>query len=127
MKKLALIVGWLISLVAVSYLTASSLYTNQFAAFGVKLDEVQAEFALNHMERYSALESDLSKGCYKEAQEKAKISKTQELSLIAGFLKNHPDSSISELINNRDPKLLEQLKSFKSPYGDSWNEPKCSK
>lgn len=127
MKKLALIIaGWLISLGAVAYLTASQVYTNQFRAFGIKLDEFQAEFALNHMERYRELESDLSKGCYTEAQEKAKISKNQELWLLAGFLKNHPDSSIGKLIKDRDPTLIEQLKST-SPYGNSWKEPTCSK
>jgi hypothetical protein len=129
MKKLALIVGWLISLMVVFWLTSISLYRNQFAAFGLKLDEFQAEFALNHMARYKEIESDLSKGCFKEAQEKAKISKNQELWLLADFLKRHPNSSasISKLINDRDSKLIEQLKSFKNPYGNSWKGPTCSK
>ena len=124
MKILALIVGWLLSLVLVSYVTANALYTNQLAAFGVKLDEFQAGFALNHMEKYREIENELSNGNYKEAQEKAKLSKDLELSLLAGILRDHPSSSISKLISDRDAKLTDQLKSYKSPFEVPWSKQK---
>lgn len=127
MKKVALAFGWLVSLVLVSYLTAQSLYRTQIAGFEVELAEVQAELAFNHMVRYRELESYIEKGCYSEAREKAKISKNQEMELLASFLKEHPNTSVNKYVGDRDPELIEQLKSFKNPYGNTWHEPGCNK
>lgn len=45
----------------------------------------------NHMDTYRELESFLNKGCHSEALDKVKISKTQELSILASFFKNYPN------------------------------------
>lgn len=127
MKKLAIAIGWLASLVLVAALASNSAMNNQMAGFGVELDKTQAMLAFNHMGRYRELESDLARGCYSEALEKAKVSKDQELSLLAAFFKEHPDTSINQYVSDRDPALVEQLKTFKSSYGNSWKEPQCSK
>lgn len=127
MKKFALIIGWLVSLVLVAGLAANLTMKNQWAAFEVELNQNQAMLAFNHMGRYRELESDLAKGCYSEALEKAKISKDQELSLLASFLKDHPSTWLSKYVSDRDPALIEQLKTFKSSYGSSWKEPQCNK
>ncbi len=127
MKKFSLIFGWLASLVLVAGLAANLAMKNQWAAFEVELNKNQAMLAFNHMGRYGELESDLAKGCYSEALEKAKISKDQELSLLASFLKDHPSTWLSKYVSDRDPALIEQLKTFKSSYGSSWKEPQCNK
>ena len=127
MKKFALIISWLASLVLVAVLAANIAMKNQWTAFGVELDKNQAMLAFNHMDRYRELESDLAKGCYSEALEKAKISRDKELSLLAMFLKDHPNTSIGKYVSDRDPDLVEKLSTFKSAYGDSWVWPKCRK
>src|SRR5512138_2704693 len=103
MKKYALIFGWLTSLVLVAGLAAHSAMKGEWKAFGFELDKTQAMLAFNHMVTYRELESDLSKGCYSIALEKARISKDQELKLLASFLKDHPDTSISKYVSDRDP------------------------
>jgi hypothetical protein len=127
MKKFALIFGWLISLILVASLAANLAKKNQWAAFEVELNKAQAMLAFNHMERYGELESDLTKGCYSEALEKAKISKDLELSLLASFLKDHPSTWLSKYVSERNPALIEQLKTFKSISGSSWKESHCNK
>lgn len=127
MKKYALIFGWLISLVLVAGLAANFALKGQWKAFGFELDKTQAELSFNHMVRYRELESDLSKGCYSIALEKAKISKDRELVLLASFLKDHPNTSLSQYISDRDPALIEQLRTFKSAYGNTWKEQQCNK
>jgi len=127
MKKLIIAIGWLVSLVLVAAFASSSAMKNQLAVFGVELDKSQAMLAFNHMVRYRELESDLSKSCYSEALEKAKISKDIELSVLADILKKHPDASFSQYFSDREPNLVEQLKTFKSAYGNSWKEPQCKK
>jgi hypothetical protein len=125
--KWALAIAWVVSLIVVAGLSASSALKNQLSEFRVELDATQAMLAFNHMGTYRELESDLARGCYAEALEKAKISKEQELSLLASFLKDRPDTSITKYVSDRDPGLVEELKTFKSAYGSSWRWPKCSK
>jgi hypothetical protein len=127
MRKVTLAIAWLVSLVVVAGLASNAALKNQLAAFGIELDKTQAMLAFNHMDRYRELESDLSKGCYVEAIEKAKISKDQELSLLSSFFKAHPDEGFQKYVLDRDPAVAEQLKTFKSAYGDTWTWPKCSK
>ncbi len=127
MKKFALIFGWLTSLVFVAGLAANFAMKGQWKAFGFELDKTQAELSFNHMVRYRELESDLSKGCYSIALEKARISKDQELKLLASFFNDHPNTSVSKYVSDRDPALVEYLKTFKSSYGSSWKEQQCNK
>ena len=127
MRKYVLIFGWLMSLVLAAGLAANFAMKGQWKAFGFELDKTQAELSFNHMDRYRELESDLSKGCYSIALEKARISKDQELKLLASFLKDHPNTSVSKYDSDRDPALIEQLKTFKSAYGNTWAWPRCSK
>src|ERR1035437_289522 len=88
------------------------------------LEGAQAILSFNHAQRYREIEDDLSKGCLAEALEKARISKDQELVLLSSFIKEHPNTEF-KYASDRDPKLIEQMKTFKSKYGSSWSEPKC--
>ena len=81
----------------------------------------------NHFLSYRELETDLSNGCNSEALEKVKKSKDTELLLLSMFFKEKGDTWITKYVSDRDPKLIEQLKVFKSAYGDTWKVPLCEK
>jgi hypothetical protein len=133
MRKLALgialALAWLVSVILVAYWDANRAMKNQLAAFAVELDKTQAMLAFNHMDRYRELEHDLSRGCYAEALDKAKISKDQELTLLSSFLKEHPEPEFAKYVSDREPALVGELRDFKSSYYDeknqSWAWPRC--
>jgi hypothetical protein len=127
MKKLALILGWLASLVLVAGLAANLAMKNQRAAFGVALNETQAMLWFNHLHQFRDIEADLASECTEEAHEKLRIAIDGEMSLLSSFHKENPDSSLNKYISKRDPELLSQLDSFKSRYGSSWTVPQCKK
>jgi len=88
---------------------------------------VQATLWFNHLKRFQELESDLSKGCSREALEKVKISIAEEMSLLASFYRTYEDPEFNKYVSARDPTLLSGLESYSNPYGTSWREPKCAK
>jgi hypothetical protein len=93
----------------------------------VDLAAGQAMLWFNHLLRFRELESDLTKGCSAEALEKVKISIAEEMRLLSSFYHEHNNTWLNKYISDRDPKLLAQLATFKSPYGNSWTEPQCAK
>jgi hypothetical protein len=129
MIKVALGVAWLLSVIAVAAFVSGRALKNQVFAFGIELDKTQATLAFNHMVRYRELEHDLSKGCYAEALEKAKISKDEELMLLSSFFKEHPEPAFAKYVRDREPSLPGELKDFKSAYFDAqkqtWAWPRC--
>jgi hypothetical protein len=62
MKKWALAIAWVVSLIVVAGLSASSALKNKLSEFRVELDATQAMLAFNHMGTYQELESDLARG-----------------------------------------------------------------
>lgn len=127
MKKLAIVVLYLISLGIAAEIAARVAARNQLAGFRVALAETQASLNFNNMRRYGELEKDLTRGCVSEALEKVKISRALETSLLASFLKEHPDTSMNKYLSDREPGLVERLANYKSPYGNTWSEPECRK
>lgn len=125
MKKFALILGWLASLVLVAGLAANLAMKNQRAAFGVALNDTQAMLWFNHLQQFRDIEADLANECTVEAHEKLRIAIDGEMSLLSSFHKENANSALNKYISDRDPKLLSQLKSFKSKYGSSWTVPQC--
>lgn len=129
MKKLALAIVWLLSLALVAALATERALQNQLSAVGIELDKSQAILAFNHMDRYRELERDLSTGCYAAALEKARISKDQERMLLASFFKRHPESEFTKYVTDREPGLVDELRTFRSPFYDekamSWAWPQC--
>ncbi len=127
MKKLALIVVWLVSLVLVAGVASSSAMKNQLSGFNAELQETQAMLWFNHLLQFREIEADLSKGCSPEALEKSRIAIDGELELLSKFHKEYPNSPLNKYISDRDPKLLSQLEDYKSKYGNSWTVPQCAK
>ena len=126
MKKIILlIVFYLFSLAAMgrtaSHFTAQGLWS----AFELKLEAMQAELSLRHLERYEELERDLAKGCPSAVSEKLRISAAFQRSLIAGALKRQSDDELYRLVDEHSPGLAQGLTDYKSPYGSAWKEPAC--
>ena len=127
MKKFALVLGWLVSLVLVAGLAANSAMKNQRSAFGVALYETQAMLWFNHLDQFRDIEADLANGCTVVAHEKLRIAIDGEMKLLSSFHKENANSKLNKYISDRDPELLSQLESFKSKYGNSWTVPQCEK
>ena len=127
MKKLVLIVAWLVSLVLAAGVASSFALRHQLLGINAELQETQAMLWFNHLLQFREIESDLSKGCLPEGLEKTRIAIDGELRLLSEFHKEYPASSINKYISDRDPKLLGQLESYKSKYGNSWTVPQCKK
>ena len=83
--------------------------------------------SFNHLQRFREIEEDLSKNCTTEAIEKTRIAIDKELQLLSEFEKENTETWVNKYIADRDPDLLDQLKTFKSKYGKSWTELKCAK
>jgi hypothetical protein len=127
MKKIALAILAVVSLVA-SFAAGGHLTRRHIMGeLDEALYETQAMLWFNHLGDYKEIESDLLRGCHREALEKTRIAIDQEMRLLAEFHAKHPSSSLNKYISDRDPKLLEQLREFKSKYGNSWKVPKCAK
>ena len=127
MKKVLLrivVIFVLLAIVLGAFVLGQNTQRERFAA---ELDATQAMLMFNHLLRYREIERDLSKGCASEALEKTKISIDRELKLLSSIEKSNSITWINKYISDRDPELLNQLKTFKSQYGESWTEPICKK
>jgi len=125
MKKAALVIFYLLSVVVAAELSARAAMKNQMGAFSVELAQTQGMLAFNHLQRYRELENDLSKGCTTAVLEKLKISAASESTLLSSTLKEHPRGWLEKYVSDRAPNLAAQLAMYQSPYGNSWKEPKC--
>lgn len=125
MKKLSLVVFYLISLALTAAFSARIATKNQMVGFDAQLFQVQGVHAYNQLQRFRELENDLVKGCTKVALEKTKISAAVESTLLASHLKNNPQGWLHKYVSDRSPGLVEKLATYESPYGTSWQEPRC--
>jgi len=107
-----------------AFFVGTKFERRQFAEY---LYETQAAQSFNNLLQFRKVEANLSKGCSTEALEMTKIAMDQEMTLLSQFHKDHSASWVNEYIANRDPNLLSQLASFRSPYGTVWVEPRCAK
>lgn len=125
MKKAALALALVLSMLLVAEVSARLAMKGQLAAFEAQLAQMQGELALRHLQRYSELESNLVKGCPAAVLEKLRISVAIESMLISSLLKDHQDSGLSQYVTRHSPGLAEKLLAYKNPYGSSWKEPPC--
>lgn len=125
MKKIALVGFYVFSVVLTAAVSARIATKNHLAAFETELSQVQGVQAYNQLQRYKELEDNLAKDCYKAALEKVKISAAVESTLLASHLKNNPDGWLQKYVSDRSPGLVRELEHYSSPYGSSWQEPRC--
>lgn len=111
---------------AASYAAGVRTGANQAKA-GVDevLASVQADLGLTKLHRLRELESDLTRGCAKEALAKVKFDIHTQLLVLSSFYKDYKDTWVTEKLGRRDPKILAELAAFKQQH-QSWVEPKCA-
>jgi hypothetical protein len=126
LKKLLYITGFIAALLLTAYVSFHYGSRDRISHINRQIATTQAMQNFNQLQRYRELENDLSHGCSSEALEKIKMSKAEELGLLASFFKEYKDTWVNKYVSDRDPNLIDQLKVFKSPYGNSWVEPKCA-
>jgi hypothetical protein len=124
-KKFALAVLYVISVVAAFGIGANLALKNNAAAFEGQLEKMQGELALRHLLRYSELERNLEQGCKEVVLEKLKISVALESTLLASALEHQTTRDLSQYIAKQSPGLETKLTGYKSPLGNSWREPEC--
>jgi hypothetical protein len=71
------------------------------------------------------LESLLSGGCAAAAAKEIDIVMDQDTKLLASLYRGKLSPETIKYINDRDPNLLKRLNTFKSKYGEIWQEPEC--
>lgn len=125
MKKFALAVFYVVSVVASFGIGSNLALKGNWAAFEAHLERMQSELALRHLLRYSELQDNLERGCNAAVIEKLKISVAMESSLIASSLASQQSSDLSHYIAKHSPGLETKLAGYKNPYGQSWKEPEC--
>jgi hypothetical protein len=64
-------------------------------------------------------------GCLRQATKSIDVAQDKDAELLAHFLRGNLDKGIVKYINDRDPALIGELKTFKSKYGSSWSEENC--
>src|SRR6185369_14906982 len=130
MKRLfayALAVVALVAFGLISYrLGLQAGATQAKEAFGSVLASVQADLGVNKLQRLRALESDLSRGCSKEALAKIRFDIYIELYVLSSFYRDYKGTPVVDQLVKRDSTLPSQLEGFRKQYGDSWTEPKCA-
>ncbi|WP_417069863.1 hypothetical protein [Niveibacterium terrae] len=127
MKRLILIMGWLISLVVVACVSHDYTQKKTMAAVKIELADIQAMLWFNHLNEYREIEDRLVGGCASAALEKVRVDIDQEMKLLAGFRYEYPGSLMNKFISERDPKLLAQLDGLKSERRAPRVETKCIK
>jgi hypothetical protein len=90
-----------------------------------QLTGVQAMLDFNHLDEERGLQSLLAKGCLDASSKEVDIQINLDKEVIADLLKGTIDPDAIKYINARDPKLIDELKSFKNKYGRSWPTPDC--
>jgi hypothetical protein len=95
-------------------------------SFGSVLASVQADLGINTLQRLRALESDLARGCSREALAKIRFDIDLQLYVLSTFYKDYKGTWVVDGLAKRDPTLPGQLEGFKKQYGSSWTEPRCA-
>lgn len=95
-------------------------------AFAPVLASVQADLGLNHVLRLHELESDLARGCAREALAKVRFDSHTQMLVLSSLYKQYKGTWVVEGIAKRDPAMPPRLEQFRKMH-DSWNEPKCTK
>lgn len=90
------------------------------------LASVQADLGLSKLDRLRALESDLARGCSREALAKVRFDIDLQLYVLSSFYRDYKGTWVVDELVKRDPTLPSQLDGFKKKYGSSWTEPKCA-
>ena len=93
--------------------------------FSIQLDGVQAMLLIDRIVEERKIKSLLARGCASEAMTVVDINENSDLKLLAEFVNGKLDHPTLAYITRQDPNILEELGTFKSKYGSTWQEPDC--
>jgi len=91
----------------------------------IELNGVQTSLALNRLLDDRHWKELLEKGCIEQATKALDTAEDKDLELLSALFKKPLDSAAIKYVSDRDPKLIEQLKTFRSKYGQQWPEEEC--
>jgi putative effector of murein hydrolase len=112
--------------VAIAFAIGESMgQRSMLAGINAQLDSVQASLIFNRLLDARKLKSLLAKGCIEQAAQAVDVAEDKDMELLAGFVNGKLDASTTKYISDRNPNLLDELKTFKSKYGRSWSETEC--
>ncbi|HEV2607458.1 MAG TPA: hypothetical protein VGT79_05705 [Xanthomonadaceae bacterium] len=115
-----------IALAAVAFAIGESMgQRSMLAAVSVQMDGTQTELAFNRLLDERHWKSLLAKGCLAQATKAIDAAEDEDMGLLAEFFKGKLDAATIKYVTDRDPNLVEQLKTFKSQYSQGWSEEEC--
>lgn len=91
-----------------------------------QLTGVQAMLAFNRLLDDRELKSLLASGCVAQAVLSVDIANDKDMQILADFFKGPLDPDARSYVMARDPKLIGELATFKSKYGQKWSIGGCS-
>jgi|ERR1700733_9532907 len=92
----------------------------------VQVDGVQAMLLVDRIVGERKVKSLLAHGCAAEAMVMVDHHENSDLKLLAEFVNGSLDRPAITYITNQAPNILNELKTFRNKYGDTWREPECS-
>lgn len=125
MKIRYVVIGSVVAIVVAFAVGESLGQHSMIAGMSVQLDGTQAMLAFNRLDDERQLQTLLSKGCVTQAQSQLDYYEDRDTKLLSEFFKGKLDPETRKYVSDRDSKLAESLSSFRSKYGDRWDEPAC--
>ena len=115
--------------IAVAFLVGDSVgQRSMLSVMRTQLDSIQGVMAFNRLLDERKLQMLLARGCVTQSSYVVDVAQDKDMELLSGFfMHGQLDAPAIKYIADRDPKLLGELKTFKSKYGNSWAEPECPK
>jgi hypothetical protein len=92
----------------------------------IQVDGVQAMLLVDRLVEERKIKSLLARGCATEAMSALDHNENSDLRLLAEFVNGDLDRSALTYITTQAPNILDELKTFKSKYGNTWREPECN-
>ncbi len=90
------------------------------------LNGTQAMLAFNRLDDERRVQSLLGAGCIPAAQKQLDIDEDQNKGLLAEFFSDRTlPAWARRYVLERDPNLAKNLATFKSKYGNVWEQPDC--
>ncbi len=126
-RKLALVGFGVVATAGLCFL--AGLYVggrSAIRALGYELNGTQAMLAFNRLDDERRVQSLLGAGCIPAAQKQLDIDEDQNKALLAEFFSDRTlPAWARRYVLERDPNLAKNLATFKSKYGNVWEQPDC--
>jgi hypothetical protein len=92
----------------------------------IQIDSVQAMLLVNRIVEERRIKSLLARGCGNKAIGEITNDENSDLRMLSSFVDDHLDRPTIEYINNQDPKLLDELKTFDGKFVNTWSANECN-